>query len=161
MLLFVVGEITDGQRSPHWYESGHRCSSQDSTFGSVRTRGSTLGSAMRGTPVAGRPADVAAGDAPTVTRHAGERREVIVVPASSGAPLQGGQRRSCQRIFKSSSKLAHADGREGTNITCSRGEQPISKWERAESLGPGGCAHGNGTCNGTDSELTRSGGGAR
>ena len=26
--------------------------------------------AMRGTPVAGRPADVAAGDAPTVTRHA-------------------------------------------------------------------------------------------
>ena len=46
--------------------------------------------AMRHTPVAGRPADVAAGDAPTVTRHAGERKEVIVVPASSGAPMQGG-----------------------------------------------------------------------
>ena len=46
--------------------------------------------AMRGTPVAGRPADVAAGDAPTVARHAGERKEVIVVPASSGAPMQGG-----------------------------------------------------------------------
>ena len=29
--------------------------------------------AMRSTPVAARPADVAAGDAPTVTRHAGER----------------------------------------------------------------------------------------
>ena len=33
--------------------------------------------------------------------------------------------------------------------------------ERADSLGPGGCAHGNGTCSGTDSEVTRSGGGAR
>ena len=48
---------------------------------------SNLVVAMRGTPVAGRPADAAAGDAPTVTRHAVEQREVIVVPASSGAPL--------------------------------------------------------------------------
>ena len=31
----------------------------------------------RGTPVAGRPADASAGDAPTVTRHAVEQREVI------------------------------------------------------------------------------------
>ena len=46
--------------------------------------------AMRSTPVAGRLADAAAGDAPTVTRHAVEQREVIVVPASSGAPLQAG-----------------------------------------------------------------------
>ena len=46
--------------------------------------------AMRGTPVAGRPADAAADDARTVTRHAVERREVIVVPAISGAPLQPG-----------------------------------------------------------------------
>ena len=45
---------------------------------------------MRGTPVAGRPADAAAGDAPTVTRHAVVHSEVIVVPASSGAPLQAG-----------------------------------------------------------------------
>ena len=37
--------------------------------------------AMRGTPVA-------AGDVHTVTRHAVEQREVIVAPASSGAPLQ-------------------------------------------------------------------------
>ena len=44
---------------------------------------------MRGTPVSGRPADVAAGDAPSVSRHAGERKEVIVVHASSGAPMQG------------------------------------------------------------------------
>ena len=50
---------------------------------------SSLVVAMRGTPVAG-PADAAAGDAPTVTRHALEQREVIVVPASSGAPLQAG-----------------------------------------------------------------------
>ena len=40
------------------------------------------------TPVARRPADAAAGDVPTVTRHAVEQREVIVVPASSGAPRQ-------------------------------------------------------------------------
>ena len=45
---------------------------------------------MRGTPVARRPADAAAGDAPTVTRHAVEHRDVVVVPASSGAPLQAG-----------------------------------------------------------------------
>ena len=49
---------------------------------------SNLVVAMRGTPVAGRPADAAAGDA--LTRHAVEQREVIVVPASSGAPLQAG-----------------------------------------------------------------------
>ena len=51
---------------------------------------SNLVVAMRGTPVAGRPADAAAGDAPTVTRHAVEHGEVLVVPASSGAPLQAG-----------------------------------------------------------------------
>ena len=45
---------------------------------------------MRRTPVAGRPADAAADDAHTVTRHAVERREVIVVLAISGAPLQAG-----------------------------------------------------------------------
>ena len=49
---------------------------------------SNLVVAMSGTPVAGRPADAAAGDAPTVMRHAVEHREVIVVPANSGAPLQ-------------------------------------------------------------------------
>ena len=51
---------------------------------------SNLVVAMKGTPVAGRRADAAAGDAPTVTRHAVEQRKVIVVPASSGAPLQEG-----------------------------------------------------------------------
>ena len=51
---------------------------------------SNLEVAMRGTPVAGRPADAAAGEAPTVTRHAVEHGEELVVPASCGAPLQAG-----------------------------------------------------------------------
>ena len=51
---------------------------------------SNLVVAMRGTPVAGRPAEEAAGDAPTVTRHAVEHKEVVLVPASFGAPLQAG-----------------------------------------------------------------------
>ena len=51
---------------------------------------SNLVVAMRGTPVAGRPAEASAEDAPTVTRHAVERKEVIVVPAVSGVPLQVG-----------------------------------------------------------------------
>ena len=55
---------------------------------------SNLVVAMRGTPVAGRPADAAADHAPTVTRHAVERREVIVVPAISGAPPQAGSKTS-------------------------------------------------------------------
>ena len=87
--LRSVGEITDKQRSPHWHESGHRCGSHDSLPTSER-EDSNLVVAMRGTQVAGRSADVAAGDTPTVTRHAVEQREVIVVPASSGAPLQAG-----------------------------------------------------------------------
>ena len=90
-LWFVVGEITDKQRSPHWHESGHRCDSHDSTSaGESELEDSNLVVATRSTPVAGRPADAAAGDAPTVTRHVVEQRELIVVPASSGAPLQAG-----------------------------------------------------------------------
>ena len=46
--------------------------------------------AMRSTPVAGRPENAAAGDPPTVMRHAVEHREVIVVSTISGAPLQVG-----------------------------------------------------------------------
>ena len=87
-LWFVVGEITDKRRSPHWHESGYRCGSHDSTSAGVRTRGFKSGGGHEGTPVAGRPADAAAGDAPTVTRHEVEHRDVVVVPARSGAPLQ-------------------------------------------------------------------------
>ena len=54
------------------------------------TRGVKSGGGHEGTPVAGRPAEAAAGDAPTVTRHAVERKEVMVVPVIFGAPLQVG-----------------------------------------------------------------------
>ena len=84
-LWFVVGEITDKQRSPIVVARTIRrlpaSEREDSHLG---------GCHMRGTPVAGRAADAVAGYAPTVTRHAVEQREVIVVPASSGAPLQAG-----------------------------------------------------------------------
>ena len=67
---------------------------------------SNLVVAMSGTPVAGRPADAAAGDAPTVMRHAVEHREVVVVLASSGAPLQAGSGEGVSAPSKSSSKPA-------------------------------------------------------
>ena len=65
---------------------------------------SNLVVAMRGTPVAGRPADAAAGDAFTVTRHAVEQREVIVGSCKLWRPTASGQRRRRQRTFQSSSK---------------------------------------------------------
>ena len=43
--------------------------------------------AMRSTPVAGRRADVAAGDTRTVTRHAVESKDITVVLVTSGAPM--------------------------------------------------------------------------
>ena len=72
--------------------------------------------AMRSTPVAGRPADVAAGDAPTVTRHAGRAKRGDRGSASSGASTQGGNGEGVSAIFKSSSKPAQADGREDDSI---------------------------------------------
>ena len=95
--------------------------------------------AMWGTPVAGRPAEAAADDAPTVTRHAEERKEVIVVPASSGAPLHGGQRQRRQCIlhiqFQTCPSRWSRSHRQqspaaGEPSHCPRGE-------KAESLGPG------------------------
>ena len=79
---FVVGTITDKQRSPHWHESEHRCPSSE------REESSSV-VAMRHT-CGWTAAEGAAGDAPTVTRHVVERREVIMVLARSGAPLQVG-----------------------------------------------------------------------
>ena len=81
----MVGTITDKQRTPHRHESGHRCSSHVSTSADMRTRGVKSSGGHESTPVTGRPAGAAAGDAPTVTRHAVERKEVIVVLAISGA----------------------------------------------------------------------------
>ena len=91
---------------------------------------STLVVAMRGTPVAGRPGDAAAGDAPTVTRHAVAQREVIVVPAITDT-IASGQRRRRQRTSTSSSKFAIADDREGTTIIGCSGKQPTSKWRQS------------------------------
>ena len=86
---FVVGEITDKQH----YLIGTRVGIVEARttrrLPTSEREDSNLVVAMRGTPVAGRPADAAADDAP-VTRHAVERREVIVVPAISGTPLQAG-----------------------------------------------------------------------
>ena len=88
---FEVGEITDKQRSLHWHEEW--ASLWLARFDVCRRQNARIQSlvvAMRCTPVAERPADAAADDALTVTRHAAKRREVIVVPAISGAPLQAG-----------------------------------------------------------------------
>ena len=89
---------------------------------------SNLVVAMTGTPVAGRPADAAAGDAPTVTRHAVEQRAVIVVPASSGAPLQAG---SGEGVSASSNPVPNLPkptvARAQPSSACS-GKQPSSKW---------------------------------
>ena len=84
---------------------------------------------MRSTPVAGRPADAAAGDAP-VTRHAVERREVIVVPAISGAPLQA-----------SSGEGVSASSNPVPNLLKPTGAVESSQHpsgETADSFGPGG-----------------------
>ena len=78
----VVGSITDKQRSRPRHESRR--------LPSTEREEASLVVAMRGTPVAGQPADAAAGDALTVTRPAVNRREVIVVPASSGGPNASG-----------------------------------------------------------------------
>ena len=71
--------------APHRHESGHRCSSHVSTPADMRTRGVKSSGGHESTPVTGRPAGAAAGDVPTVTRHAVERKEVIMVLAISGA----------------------------------------------------------------------------
>ena len=96
---------------------------------------------MLGTPVAGRPADAAADDAPIVTRHAVERKEVIVVAAISGAPQQAGSGESGSAPSNPVPNLSKADSREGTTIIGCSGKQPSFKWrerERVDSSGLGG-----------------------
>ena len=108
---------------------------------------SNLVVAMRGTPVAGRPADAAAGDAPTVTRHAVEHREVVVVPASSGAPLQAGSGESVgapsnpvpnlpkptvARAQPSSAAVesSHYPSGERVDSSGSGGDVPMERWHK-------------------------------
>ena len=121
----MVGAIADKQRSPHWH--GIVVARTIRRLPASEREDSNLVVAMRSTPVAARRADAAADDAPTVTRHAVERREVIVVPAISGATASG-QRRRRQYTFQSSSELAQADSREGTTIIGCSGKQQSSKW---------------------------------
>ena len=97
---------------------------------------SNLVVATRCTPVAGRPADAAADDAPTVTRHAVERREVIVVPAISGAPLQAGSGEGVSAPFQSSSKLAKGRQSQGHNHHRLQWKAAIIQVERVASSGP-------------------------
>ena len=87
--------------------------------------------ATRGTHVAGRPAEAAAGDAPTVTRQAVLRKEVIVVLCNLWRTIASGQRRRRQCTSKSSSKLAQADCREDRTIIGSSGKQPASKFGKS------------------------------
>ena len=73
---------------------------------------------------------VVAMTAHTVTRHALEQKEVVVVLAISGAPLQvdsGG-------ASDSSSKFAQADGCEDTIIIGCSGKQPTSSGDRGDFL---------------------------
>ena len=112
----MVGEITDKQRSPHWHESGHRSDLHDSTSAGVRTRGFESGGGYDASP----------DDAPTVTRHAVEHREVVVLPANSGAPLQAG---SGEGVSVNSNPVPNLPDRcEGTTIIVCSGKQPSSNW---------------------------------
>ena len=93
---------------------------------------------MRSTPVAGRSADVATGDVPTVTRNVGERKEVIVVLASSDAPLQGG---SGEGVSASSNPVPNLPKRTFARAQPSPAAGESCQYpcgEKAESLGPGG-----------------------
>ena len=88
--------------------------------------------AMSGTLVVGRLADAAAGDAPTMTRHAVEHREVIVVCTTAS-----GQRRRRQRTFKSSSKPAkvessHYPSGERVDSSGSGGDLPMEVAQAVE-----------------------------
>ena len=78
--MVVVGEITDKQRSPHWHESLHPLwLARFDVCRRQKREDSNLVVAMRGTPVAGRPADAAADDAPIVT--------LVVVQAATDAAI--------------------------------------------------------------------------
>ena len=94
--------------------------------------------AMRSTPVAGRPADVAAGDAPTVTRQAVERKEVIVVPAISGAPLQVGSGEGVSAPSNPVPNLPRPTVARAQPSSAAVESSQHPSWERVDSFGPGG-----------------------
>ena len=98
---------------------------------------SNLMDAMDCTPVAGRPADAAAGDAPTVTRHAVERREVNVVLAILWRPTASGAAAKASVYFPIQFQSCLSRQSRGHN-------QHRLQWndhpsgERVDSCGPGG-----------------------
>ena len=115
--------------------------------------------AMSCTPVAGRPADASTGDAPTVTRHAVEHREVVVVPASSGAPLQAG---SGEGVSAPSNPVPTLPKPTVARAQPSSSAVESSHYPSGERVGSSVVtAYGGGTSCGTDNEITRSSGGAR
>ena len=117
---------------------------------------------MRSTPVAGRPADASAGDALTVTRHVVEQREVIVVPASSGAPLQAGSGEGVGAPSNPVPNLPKPTGARAQPSSAAVESSHHPCGDRVDSSGPGGdVPMEGGTSCGTDNEVTRSGGGAR
>ena len=99
---------------------------------------SNLVVAMRSTPVAGRPADAAAGDAPTVTRHAVEHREVVVVPASSGAPLQAGSGEGVSAPSNPVPNLPKPTVARAQPSSAAVESSHYPSGERVDSSGPGG-----------------------
>ena len=99
---------------------------------------SNLVVAMSGTPVAGRPADAVAGDAPTVTRRAVERREVIVVPAISGAPLQAGSGEGVSAPSNPVPNLPKTTVAGGQPSSAAVESSHHPSGERVDSSGPGG-----------------------
>ena len=117
---------------------------------------------MRGTLVAGRPADAAAGDAPTVTRHAVEHGEVVVVPARSGAPLQAGSGEGVSAPSNPVPNLPKPTFARAQPSSSAVESSHYPSAERVDSSGSGGDVPvEGGTSCGTDNEITRSNGGAR
>ena len=99
---------------------------------------SNLVVAMRSTPGAGRPADAAAGEAPTVTRHAVERREAIVVPAISGAPLQAGSGEGVSAPSNPVPNLLKPTVARAQPSSTAVESSHHPRGERVDSSGPGG-----------------------
>ena len=134
-LWSVVREITDKQCSSHWYEIGPSLwLARFDVFQRQNAREASLVVAMRSTPVAGRPADVAAGDAPTVTRHAGAKRGDCG-SACSGASLQGGSSEGVSASSHPFTNLPMPMVAKAKNISGSRESSQYLRGEKAASLG--------------------------
>ena len=88
--------------------------------------------------MAGRPADAAACDAPTVTRRAVVRREVIVVSANSGAPMQVGSGEGVSAPPHLDSNMPEPVVARAQSSAAGAGQHPSG--ERVVNFGPGDVA---------------------